>query len=270
MLRILFIVFLIGTSCLVNGQNFTIGGGMGYNSYVGEMNDGRIRAHLDIWEPMAILEGNYTIHPNIVIGAQGFYGRIYGSDNLSSKDWMVKRNLNFTSKIYGGGLRLDVQTNDVSKNSNSTVAPYVMLAIEGMHYNPTTFFNGQKYNLRELGTGGQGIKGRKDKYNSWTLALQWAAGIKIRIFEDVVMRLELGYHKTFTDYLDDLSNDKLLEYGYIEQRNGKTAADLSDRRWEYLGVSPKEVERPLQRATGPAKDGILNGNITFHYTLPLY
>lgn len=249
-----------------SGQRLTIGGGFGFTSYVGDLHDGRFVSYLSNWKPIVLGEMNYKLNRHFTVGMQLGFAKIYGSDALSSKAWMKERNLSFNSNLLIFGFRAEAQLHDVYREENKPVTFYLTSGLEVLHFNPTTRFNGKTYYLQELGTGGQGIPGYGEKYKLWTVGIPTGGGIKIRIMPGLVMRLELVYHKLFTDYLDDVSADALLPYDFLKQHNGEIAASLSYRAWEYLEISPYDYQVE-KRAGSRQPDGIINGHISIHYTL---
>lgn len=241
---------------------------MGFTSYVGDLSEGSAASYFNNWMPIAIGELSYTPMKYFALSAQIFYGKIYGSDNLSNKRWMIERNLSFQSVIYGASLKLDAQLTDVSREYNAPITVYMTGGAEYLHFNPSTFFRGEKYFLRELGTGGQNIPSyKKDKYNLSTFVIQGGGGLKIRIITDLVMKLELVYHKTFTDYLDDVGKDPYFSYAQLKKYGGEMSALLSDRSWEYFDIPPDDYTRGKMRSSGSADDGFISGIISIQYTL---
>ncbi len=254
---------------LIFSQSFTAGGGVGFTSYVGELNEGRVVSYFNNWEPLISAEMSYSPQKYFAINGQLFYGKLYGSDDLASDgSFMRERNLNFSSNIYGIALKGDLQSTDVADKHNFPVSIFATGGVEFFHFNPTTSLWGQRYFLRDLGTGGQGIEGYGEKYSLWTFSIQGGGGLKIRITPDIIIKMELVYHKTFTDFLDDVGGTELPDYELLKHHNGEVSAMLSDRSWEYLGTRPGEKKFANGRGSASSKDGFVAGLLSFQYIFP--
>lgn len=74
-------------------------------------------------------------------------------------------------------------------------------------FNPQTKINGQWENLHPLKTEGQGLPGGVDPYSRINVSIPFGMGVKLGIGQYWQIGLEVSYHKTFTDYMDDVSTD---------------------------------------------------------------
>lgn len=261
------VLFLVGLPGYIVGQNMSVGSGFGFTSYVGELNEGRFISYVNNWEPIVSAELSVSYQKYFSGSLQLYRGKLYGDDKLSSLEWMNKRNLSFHTSISGLALKVEMQSTDVTEIVNSKVAVYAVAGLEGFYFNPTTRLWGETYNLRDLGTGGQGIEGYNEKYSLWSYGILGGLGLKIRLTSEVFLKMELAYHKTYTDYLDDVGGDPLLDYEVLLEHNGEVAAALSDRSWEYFAIDPGENKFSSNRGSTGSKDGFVAGIISFHYIL---
>ena len=138
------------------------------------------------------------------------YGRITGSDALategvSSPDALFRRqrNMTFRNDIFEASA---VAVVDLIENRNNYLkrpdfVPYVFAGVAGFYHNPQGLYSDGTYvDLQPLRTEGQ-AKG----YNKTQFSIPFGGGIRYRINRNFDASLEIGWRKTFTDYLDDVS-----------------------------------------------------------------
>ena len=115
-----------------------------------------------------------------------------------------------------------------------------------------------------LGTEGQGLDGyNKEFYNLNIISIPFGAGVKYALNPSITLALEFGPRKTFTDYLDDVS-DTYASYRDLAQARGTLAANLADRAQEITGGEPEE-RRGAARGNPKFKDWYFIGNFTISY-----
>ena len=138
------------------------------------------------------------------------YGRITGSDALatagqSDPDAAFRRQRNFTFRndIFEASA---VAVVDLIENRNNYLkrpdfVPYVFAGVAGFHHNPQGLYKDGTYvDLQDLKTEGQSTA-----YSKTQFSIPFGGGIRYRINRNFDASLEIGWRKTFTDYLDDVS-----------------------------------------------------------------
>ena len=154
------------------------------------------------------------------------YGRISGSDELaaSSSDpnarYRYNRNFTFRNDIVEASA---VAVFDLIENRNNYLkrpdfVPYVFAGVAVFYNNPQGLVGannlglteGSYVSLAELKTEGQSTA-----YSSTQFSIPFGGGIRYRINRNFDASLEIGWRKTFTQYLDDVggkyaSADKLV------------------------------------------------------------
>lgn len=136
------------------------------------------------------------------------YGRISGSDaaaadpNGPDSRFRYNRNFTFRNDLIEASA---VAVFDLIENRNNYLkrpdfVPYVFAGVAGFYTNPKGLSaNGDYVALAELRTEGQ------DKaYSSTQFSIPFGGGIRYRINRNFDASLEIGWRKTFTDYLDDV------------------------------------------------------------------
>ena len=137
------------------------------------------------------------------------YGRVTGSDELSTDgvsdpNARFRRNRNFTFRndIFEASA---VAIVDLIENRNNYLkrpdfVPYIFGGIAGFYNNPQGLYSDGSYvDLQPLKTEGQA-----DAYSKYQLSIPFGGGIRYRINRNFDASLEVGFRKTFTDYIDDV------------------------------------------------------------------
>ncbi|MEO7769282.1 MAG: DUF6089 family protein [Ferruginibacter sp.] len=172
----------------------------------------------------------YEITQKLYIRGNITFASVTGDDKFNGI--YLNRNLSFSSPITDVHLGLEY---DLLNSYEKSLAPFIFAGISGFHFNPSTIDTlGAKAYLQPLGTEGQGFFMGRTKYHLTQLSIPFGGGIKLSLTDNVRVRLEIGFRKTFTDYLDDVSStyaDPVL----LLQNNGQQAVDLAFRGDELKG-----------------------------------
>src|SRR5262249_36926237 len=103
------------------------------------------------------------------------------------------------------------------------------------HFNPYTYdANNKKVFLQPLSTEGEGFTPGIKNYKLMQFNIPFGIGAEYSLNEDMRVGLEFGYHKTFTDYIDDVSTNYVDQTALLNAR-GQTAVDLAWRGDEKGG-----------------------------------
>lgn len=141
------------------------------------------------------------------------YGRITGDDskaaNKDSPDgrFRYNRNMSFRNDILevSGVVIVDLIENRNNYLKRPDFVPYVFAGVAGFYHNPQGLTkNGEYVDLQPLGTEGQLANGGSG-YSLTQFSLPFGGGIRYRINRNFDASIEIGWRKTFTDYLDDVS-----------------------------------------------------------------
>jgi hypothetical protein len=178
------------------------------------------------------------------------------ADDKNGTATMRQRNLNFNSNVFEW--ELSAQYNILSLNYN-WYTPYLFAGIGVFNFKPYTFHTDTKSYLQPLGTEGQGLPGGPKPYKLTQLNIPIGLGALYAINEDIRVGLELGYRKTFTDYIDDVSGEYYDE-GALFAARGQTAVDLA-YRGDEVGAGPYPAAKTL-RGSAKYKDGYYYAALT--------
>ncbi len=176
----------------------------------------------------------YSINKRFAVKIAGHYGKVSGDSENDIKSKRYK-NLSFHSNILDIEAGLEINFLEYEPGSkNHRFTPYVFGGIALFSFNPKADYMGEEYELQPLGTEGQGLTAYPDNkpYRLSSIAIPFGIGIKWSVSKRVSIGLEWGLRKTFTDYLDDVS-DRYPMASVLSAEKGNIAAALSNRQWEY-------------------------------------
>ena len=257
---VFFAVFIIytqhseGQSFFNNQHNrrFMATAGAGISTYLGDLN-----APGDFFDPGLTIGGGgvFMVNPQMGFRGEFIYYRIAGTDqeHLTTID----RNLSFK------GNNLEISTvavyNLLPQGSRfyqrQPVTPYVFAGTGITIFRPTAEYNGKTYGLRQFKTEGKA-------YSPVAIILPLGGGAKIRVNSEFNVLVEAGYRKTFTDYLDDVSN----RYVDLSTFDGDPIAIALQDRAPEAGYEPRNAGS--RRGNPEKKDSYLIYSIKMEYYIP--
>ncbi|MDP4264111.1 MAG: DUF6089 family protein [Bacteroidota bacterium] len=154
------------------------------------------------------------------------------ADDKNGTAEMQLRNLNFKTKIFDWELAMQYS---LFSFNDKWWTPYVFAGIGYFHFRPYTQDpNGNKVFLQPLSTEGEGFIPGVKNYKLGQFNIPFGFGGEYSLNEDMRLGLEFGYHKTFTDYIDDVSTNYVDQTALLTAR-GQTAVDLAWRGDEKTG-----------------------------------
>ncbi len=230
MKKFFFTVLIIMSYSIAIAQDFHLTAMTGISNYQGDL-----QPNFFTFQQANIAFGVgalYEINERFNLRANITFGKIKGDDKNYARN--TSRNLSFSSPLTD--IHLGVEY-DILNSYEKAFVPYVFAGLSVFHYNPSTSDSaglGLVF-LQPLGTEGQGFTG-KNKYKLTQLSLPFGAGVKYSISDNVMLRFEIGFRKTFTDYLDDVSST-YANPSTLLANNGPLALSISYRSDELPGGS---------------------------------
>jgi hypothetical protein len=200
--------------------------------------------------PTLMVGYKYMITPAVSVKGSFITAYLSGDDALTQNFVRQNRNLSFRSGLwelaasvelypFTEKVRHDYRINGTWGHAGITLSPYFVTGIGFAFFQPKTKYNGEWVKLQPLGTEGQGLAGRPDKYHRYTLSFPIGVGLKYLVNKQWSIGFEMSLRYTLTDYIDDVSTSYYLP-SEIEAAYGPTAAALSDRALDpslgYTGV----------------------------------
>ena len=182
---------------LSKAQTHEVGLFTGISTYSGDLTDRRI-------EPFGFHLGvgvflRWQLTDKLALRGQFFGGKISGDDaNTSVENNLWQRNLSFTSDIYELAALAEYRLFQI-QNKYHCFSAHLFTGLAGFHFRPFTQLDGKTFDLHIYRTEGV-------EYNLIQFAIPFGAGLKFQLNESSNVGLEWGWRKTFTDYLDDVSD----------------------------------------------------------------
>ena len=192
------VIFFLSVCHTVNSQDLDVGITGGGCYYLGDLNPGK---HFLNTQVAYGVVARYSIDSRWAVKLSGTRGSIKG--DASSTSFLPGRGLSFSSTLTD--ISAMVEFNFIPYFTGSRmnrISPYIYSGISVFFFNPVS--NG--VSLRSMGTEGQniGYLGRKP-YGTTSLSIPFGLGAKFSLAKRLSMQVYWEMHKTFTDYLDDVS-----------------------------------------------------------------
>jgi hypothetical protein len=288
-----------GFSSLTKNKNyFEVIGGIGASNFVGELGGAnQIGSHYTLKDmeivatrTSAQLGFRFKFDKRWAVKGGFYYQAVSGADSLTKEIYRHNRNLSFKSNIFEISSQVEFYFTKAEQlvkrykikgakgyTSFSNIQAYLFMGFGGFFFNPKAEYNGKWVALQPLGTEGQGLPGAPHKYSRFSVCIPIGFGIKQPINKKMYVGLEFGFRKTFTDYIDDVSNTYYDNNAILSAR-GTTAAYLADPKLYAIPLETGGPYKTLPSANqgGPGAqrgdvkdyDSYMFINVTFSYKIP--
>lgn len=213
-----------------------------------------------------------TMYPKNWVGIRlaADYTYLEGDDaiiNTTGIDelWRKQRNLDFKTTVIEGYLAVEVFPTMLFNRESEyepRLRPYIMGGVGVFHFNPQgslTDAAGNKswYYLHPLRLEGQGMPEYpySKPYKLTQMNIPFGGGIKYFMSDRINVSMELLYRKTFTDYIDDVSQkyiDPSYYSKYLSTQEATLAYKLSDKAKGI--IYPGMTRYPAGTQRGDLKD----------------
>lgn len=196
----------------------------------------------------------YKFTDRWALRAAAYYGRVYGSDELTTDPSRSGRNLYFRSPIIELSTVIEFSILRESyghrysfkhiKGKRPTPNLYIFAGVGGFWFNPRAQYlpsdpnaehYGEWFSLQKLGTEGQGIIPTRPTYSRIQFCIPFGIGINCLLNRQWGVGFDYGFRYTFTDYIDDVSNT----YVSTDIFDDPIAAYFADPTCgEFIGSNP--------------------------------
>jgi len=218
--------------CFLMAQYTEIGLMAGTSNYQGDLSPANLRTSFGRTHASFGAFGRYNMNNYFSVKLGLTYGTISGDDADNNRS----RNLDFKSDLLDVSVTGEINILGYQPYALERVfTPYAFIGIGLVHFNPRTQYNDEWVELQPQGTEGQGISGNESKYNLVQVVIPFGGGLKYAINDKWNLGIELGFRKTFTDYLDDVSG-RYVDEDILAANNGELAAALANRSGEAVAA----------------------------------
>ncbi|OGX87193.1 DUF6089 family protein [Hymenobacter glacialis] len=209
------------------------------------------------------------------------YGRISGDDKLaadpndSDAKFRYNRNFAFRNDIVEASA---VAIFDLIENRNNYLkrpdfVPYVFAGVAGFYHNPkglvgpdapTSLTEGEYVSLAELRTENQ-----VSAYSKTQFSIPFGGGIRYRINRNFDASLEIGWRKTFFDYLDDVGGKYALDSELSSGAQKYFGRDITrSQTGDFTNFLSKDANNRTARGdNGNRTDWYIVTGVTLNYIL---
>lgn len=248
------LLLIVSLPLTLAAQNFHFAARAGLANYQGDLQAKKITFKQSKF--IGSFGAQYDLTEHITARTYFSFSSLAADDKYGTAT-MKKRNLSFQTNLFDW--ELSAQYNFLTLNYN-WFTPYVFAGVGLFHYKPFTYTqDGSKAYLQPLGTEGQGLPDGPKPYKLMQLSIPLGFGALYAVNEDIRVGLELGYRKTFTDYLDDVSGEYYDEAA-LYAGHGAIAAELA-YRGDEVGSGPYPVAK-TNRGSPKYKDGYYYAALT--------
>ncbi len=244
-------------------QEWDYGVWAGFSNYFGDLNT---RTSFEYMGPGGGAFARYNMGTRFA-WKNGFnYGSVSYADEASPDPFQRARNLSFKSNILEITSQIEINFFRYEpRKDRFKFTPYLTFGISGFYFNPKAELDGEWIALQPVGTEGQNDPDSgKKPYSRFNFAIPVGGGFKYSFHPSWTLGVEIGVRKTFTDYLDDVSDVYPANvYSFAVSRN--VAEALSDRSGEVgepIGVPGK------QRGMDTKPDSFMFFGLSLSYTIP--
>jgi hypothetical protein len=213
----LLICIICCISTPARAQHFEMGVMLGGSNYWGDL-----AASPVIGETNAAFGGfaRINLSSSFAFTANLINARISGNDN--NFDHQRIRNLNFTTDLteFSGIVEFNFKKFGVDVNEKRHT-PYVFLGLAFTQYIPTATYNNNRIELRNIRT-------EEVQYGLFTVAIPMGIGYKWQFAKHAALNWNIGFRRSYSDYLDDVSGVYPDNFAEIQRKKGFNIATATD------------------------------------------
>lgn len=248
-------------SAQAENKGWELGARAGVSYYFGDLN-----VDFDLTHPGVALGGGarYNFNNRIAIAAMLNGARIYYKDSYSDNIFQQARNLSFRTDILELATRVEFNFLEyIHGDLDYGTTPYLHAGFSLHYFVPSTEYQGERVNLRPLGTEGQ-LPG--DEYFWFKPAFNYGVGLKVDVSYRWSFQVDLSARILFHDYIDDVSGTYPgeQEIRSIRGENVDLSVALSDRSISN-DQFPQIGQAGRQRGNGKNNDSFAFLTVGFYY-----
>jgi hypothetical protein len=256
---------IISTVSTISAQDLRVNIFGGAANYNGDLQERNFTLNQAKYAAGAWL--SYDISPKIMLRGGLHFASIGASDQYQTELLRRLRNLSFKTNIWE--LQAGAEYHFLGMDTR-VFSPYVFGSVAGFRFNPFAIDQaGNKVFLKPLSTEGQGVAGYPDRkpYQLVQFAVPFGLGLRMSLTEKFDVGAEIGYRKTFTDYMDDVSKSYIDQAALLTAR-GPKAVEMAFRTDEIPTHASDPYPVDLEKRGSPTfKDNYYFMGITLSYRI---
>jgi len=184
------------------------------------------------------LIGTYYFTKNLSTSLMFSYFKLGNIDYNSTNLDEVARGFHFTTNMITLTPYIQFRVSESENNKrNIFYNSFFGIGIEMIKFNPTSSYKNVVYDLQPLGTGGQTIISGETPYSLNTFGLMLSYRANINFSNKSSLGFMLSYHRTFSDYIDDVGADLYPDPILLYEKNktnGAAAVFFSNPTSDYI------------------------------------
>jgi hypothetical protein len=207
------------------------------------------------------LQVNYTIYSNLSASLTVASFKLSNSDLLSNNNDQIARGMKFSTSMlsFSPSVQYDFVDNRLYSKARR-IRPSIGFGLDVAMFNPTGMYKGKEYNLQPLGTGGQFIDSAGKPYSLMALGYFIHFKVKYQLSRFNSVGIHFSFHKSMSDYLDDVGPDP---YPNALTLLEKTKNDAAAAVYFSNPTSRSVTNGQLRNSPTKPSDGWVNFGIFF-------
>jgi hypothetical protein len=259
----------------VKYRDAEIGINLGFSNFLGDLGGSQLEGRALFWDidpevtrPAFGVIYRQEVIPHFSLRLNAYVTQIRGADSLSDNEFRNYRNLSFKSPLTEVCLYVDYTLRRITGLNPKKFTPYIYAGAGMAWFNPQAEYNGEWVELQPLGTEGQGLPQYPDRqpYALHTFVFPFGGGIKYLTKKNFVFGIETASRLTFSDYMDDVSNEYANPDYFFEFYDPATATMIAELADRSAGDNPELISLETGRGNPKNRDAyVLGGLFTFTY-----
>ena len=197
---------------------------------------------------------NYTIFSNLSGSLTLSKFTVSNTDKNSNNSDQLARGMSFSTSMLG----ISASSNyDFVDNRLYTKArkfrPSIGLGLDVFSFSPSDVYNGVKYKLQPLGTGGQFTDSTRKPYSLLTIGYFLNVKLKYQLNRFNSVGLHISFHKSMSDYLDDVGPD----FYPSPEKILKSKIENKDAALFFSNPTSRNVIGQYRNSPNDQKDGFI-------------
>ena len=151
----------------------------------------------------------FTLFSNMSAGLTISSFKLSNSDLTSNNNEQLARGMSFSTSMLSvsPSINYDFVDNRLYTKARK-IRPSIGVGLDISSFAPSGTYNGVEYKLQPLGTGGQFTDSTKKPYSLLALGYFFDLKVKYQINRSNSVGIHISYHKSMSDYLDDVGPDE--------------------------------------------------------------